>query len=508
MNRRLCVGLIEKSAAWEQLLNQIGCDYEAVDFSKKLLPSYSCIIANETVNDRQLLLLQSYIEEGGAVVDVMGRNLFPHCDISSIYHQFILNDDPVYGVPYIDFYENLGQLKNAGSWYHTLHIDPMDEGYRVFLGWPIAKLYSDEEYIRKKFRDPHGVFPDEIVNRKSRHYLRRAIQDLLIQLHDLAGLPFVSRVNAPKINKAVFLFRIDTDYSDAATIRRLYGLAKKYDLKLTWFLHVEAHRKAMSVFSEMVNQEIALHGYEHAFSPSFEKNTNNILSATRVLDQEKLDYRGFCAPYGIWSAGLGEAIDQAGLEYSSEFTLSYDDLPFQPLKNGKTYQHLQIPIHPVCTGSFSRKQANDQQIVDYFESVIRQKMTLGEPVILYHHPMQGKWDVIESIFRKVRDEGLISMTFSEFIDFWKQRNQSTLIANFDGTQLTVESESINLILHRPDYKAEVQLMKSAGIKLSELEWKAREKTALLKREDFKKLKTASLKEIKWSLQDRFRRHRL
>ena len=507
MNRRICIGLLDTDPGWNVVLDQIGCDFELIDFTNELLSSYSCVILNSITSDRQLDLIQYYLEEGGIVIDEAGRNLYPHKDISSVYHQFIKNENEIFSEPFIDFYESLFRFKKADLWENTLAIEPLENGLRVFLGWPIRNLIHQDGHIRKKFYDKDHLFPNEIVAKTSKGAIRRSIEDLLIYLHSRQGLPFVKKPSSPKGNNSSFLFRIDTDYSDKETILKLYDLAHSYDQKFTWFLHVEAHREWLDVFSEMKDQEIALHGYEHGTSPSMAKNKQNIRDAGKEVSDSGMQFTGYCAPYGVWSKGLGEAIDSEGLSYSSEFTLNYDDLPFYPQNGRSPFKHLQIPIHPVCIGSFQRKRASGTQMKEYFQGYIKSKLNRNEPVVLYHHPLQDEWEVLDYIFKVIKEEGIVNMTFEDYRKFWIQRSSQSLKAIFDGHKLTFDGDTEYAIIYQ-NGSYSIQHLIDREIDLSDIKTKQLPTNVNYDKSTFKKLKTAGIRDLKLSFQDWMRRKRL
>ncbi len=100
---------------------------------------------------------------------------------------------------------------------------------------------------------------------------------------------------------------------------------------------------------------------------------------------------------------LAVQLVDCGFEYSSEFSYDYDNLPSVPrLRHGEGT--LQLPIHPICIGSLKRHSYSDKQMIQYFENVIQRKLASSEPIIFYHHPKDGYYDVLDWLFQEMRHE--------------------------------------------------------------------------------------------------------
>ena len=214
---------------------------------------------------------------------------------------------------------------------------------------------------------------------------------------------------------------------------------------------MEAHEGWLDRFKSFSVQEIGLHGYEHGTSTSYENAFHNIEKGLQLLRDEGMEPTGFCAPYGIWNQTLDEVLQQFNFGYSSEFTLACDGLPFYPSE----HLPLQIPIHPVCTGSLSRKRAPLGTMKRYFEQVLENKIAGFEPVIFYHHPMQPGLEVWDSIFGKVNDLGLTKLTFRDFAAFWEKRTNAHFEAYvYPGRdQVQLKSTSGLLIQQSKDHSS-------------------------------------------------------
>jgi hypothetical protein len=74
--------------------------------------------------------------------------------------------------------------------------------------------------------------------------------------------------------------------------------------------------------------------------------------------------------------------------------------------------------------------------------------------------------------------------------------------------LTTKEHSPNLKIFSKGQVAEISMQPTTPVKVADLPFRPVEGSLNMSMAEFKKLKTASLKEVKWSLQDRLRRHRL
>ena len=214
-------------------------------------------------------------------------------------------------------------------------------------------------------------------------------------------------------------------------------MIRKYQIKATWFLHVKAHEEWLEYFQSFEGQELALHGYEHGTSGSKKKIRANIEKGYQILKASEIEPAGFCAPYGIWNKSLEKVLKDFEFEYSSEFTFAYDGFPFNPGSG----LPLQIPSHPICTGSLSRKNLNDSEMADYFSRHFKHKLSRFETSVFYHHPLQPGLKAIERLFELVEEYGLNKLTFNEYAQFWKKRAATNFEIYLEDEHVVVSSDS-------------------------------------------------------------------
>lgn len=471
--KRLCVGIVHLTQRLRSLLDQTGIWYEQIDPESNLLKSYSVIISNDQAIPLIRSRLMDYVRSGGAVIELPNGHLFYQKDsIVSKKTDTIINEDRdsfLGHIPHLDLFRPVEFHRKGGHLDGLVHFENIYDGFSSFIGLDFEELFHDIHYTRKRFFYNGENDPDEIVSTVSKYELSEILIAVLKELHFLQDLPFIKKSDTPE-DKPVFCFRVDSDYGDKESVERLYQLCDKYKIPATWFLHVEAHEHWLSVFSTFSDQEIALHGYEHGTSTSYETVFHNIEKGLQLLKFENINPLGFCAPYGIWNNTLADVLKKFAFRYTSEFTFCHDGLPFFPVNEEDEPLPLQIPIHPVCTGSLSRKRIPESQMFEYFENVMQNKVARIEPVLFYHHPLQPGLEVLEEIFKKVNELELVKMTFNDFTSFWKRRNGAHFEAYFDPEKQELKTNcfhySIPLFV---SYDHKSGYLTQSGVKLKELE---------------------------------------
>lgn len=441
MKKRLCIGIQYLDEEWRAVLNQIGVWFEETDYSKDLLPNYSTLILNKTPNPRQKNLLNNYLKDGGSVLEMAGvESFFSKNKIDTYNAKTVINNTDHEAFLYIPFIDIFSLIKvHPDSWLFEglIHFVPDEGGRLAFFGTPIQQLMQEMAYTRKRFYSQHGRFPDELVSKISKHELMEVFTATLKELHIQQSLPFLQKWTSPK-ESPVFCFRIDSDFGDLKSIKKLYSTLKKHHISATWFLHVKAHEDWLNTFHDFEEQEIALHGYKHGTTSSSSKATVNIRKGKKLLEQAGFNPAGYCAPYGIKNNALEKSLLQFDFEYTSEFSFGYDGFPLQ--SKGKN-QPLQLPIHPICTGSLKRQKYSERKMKNYFKFVLQNKLARFEPVIFYHHPLQPGLKVIDHLFQMVNIQELPNLTFLEYAEFWKARQASTFTAWVEDGGLSIKDIS-------------------------------------------------------------------
>jgi hypothetical protein len=178
---------------------------------------------------------------------------------------------------------------------------------------------------------------------------------------------------------------------------------------------------------ELADYDAQSHGHDHVVYRDEEMNFRNLRRAHDVLVGHGLTPTAFAAPEGRWNEGLDRTIESLGYEYSSEFQLSFDDLPFFPWRDGRFSRVLQVPIHPICEGLFLDAGAPDLgEFSDYLRRAARAKIDAGEPAFLYGHPERrlGRHPkALDALIQEIASEPLLwRVTLTAFARWWRWRS--------------------------------------------------------------------------------------
>lgn len=278
------------------------------------------------------------------------------------------------------------------------------------------------------------------------------IVEALRWLHAFRGLPYLHTPTVPPDTRGVIGFRVDSDYGTRRDVVSLRDALHGAGAATTWFVHVEAHIGWLDLFRSFDGDEIALHCMRHQTYRTFEENRANLSAGLEALRRAGFDPHGFAAPNGIWNVELANAVEDLGFAYASEFSIGYDDLPFRPWLASRFSNVLQVPVHPVCLGSFIRARASDDDVRRYFSDVVDRGGARREPVFLYGHPGHGRFDLLADEIEHALALGLTPMTMGAFASWWRRRSGVVFEATIDATTLAVRwkggSEDVGLELER------------------------------------------------------------
>jgi len=431
--RKIHIGVFGMSRGWERLLTQIGLSWSRL-YSVQALSvlEQSCVLLCKTPDVQEHQQLTAYLTAGGAILDTTGqlstwspveRNVnrveptspaFQH--IASIHIGTRALAHPTCS--------DLGGL----AWF-----DPDPGRAYAFAGLPVDHLTTFGRQTHTEFRSS-GLPPvaERTATRSSQPYIDAVLSFFKI-LHHKTGVPLVHKWWMPNTDKGAATFRIDTDYSSKPAIEATSGPVIEHEIPATWFLHVQAHEGWLEYFKTLPRQEVALHGYRHYEHTSVDQYYADISMALGLLSKVNIHPAGYAAPYGFWSRDLAEVLSRFNFDYSSEFMYDYDSLPsWPPVSNT-----LQLPVHPISIGSFSRFRFTSQMIRQYYREWIQLKMLQRMPIHLYHHPNDHHETELDAIFRTLRHDSTSWMTYREWAAWWKKRSSQSFSASYDTVQKSV-----------------------------------------------------------------------
>ncbi len=437
MNTRLHIGITHRQPGWELLLEQIGVDWSVLPSGEIPSPEqYSAVIATGDVPADARRALYYYAEIGGALLDnTMGG--LPH-PIRTI---FPASTDPLFAyLPLVDVF-GIARFYGGNMLGSTVALQEKGRGIVAKLGIDIGKSMTDTRKRRKLFYAPSGLFPNEVVGLVSKGALRMAVATLLKELHFRRDLPFVHKRAFPGATANVFCFRIDSDGGSRQQVRTWCDIATKHSIPMSWYLHLERHEDWLDVLREYPEQEIGIHSVVHKTYSTFEENRYNIQQARDILDAEGITYSGYAAPYGTWNAEVALAEEHHGFAYASEFSLGYDDVPFFPWLRNHFSPVLQVPIHPICLGSLGRVGMTEEEMNDYNRVAMYSKLSDGEPLIFYDHPLHPYTGALDAMFGFARELGIPALSLAQYADWWKRRLLTRLPARWSGNALVVSGNT-------------------------------------------------------------------
>ncbi len=510
MKKRLCIGTVNESPALISILECIGIEFEKADFTQDLITSYSAIILEDGIRAaaESKKMIHQYLIDGGAVLEFGLQPVFSNTQKRNRkFKRSLINSsgDSIFeNIPSLDVY-SLCSLsgKDSGFFEGLITFEKKSAGFLASIGMYLDATWNNDQFTRKRFFGFGKPPLDEIVSQPDRHSLVEIIKKSLKHLHYEQNLPFVRKWTSPS-KKPVFCFRIDSDYGTKESLDEIHDIATDYDLALTWFLHVQAHENWLDHFEEYQNQEIALHGYAHKPYRKESEIIADISKGNQLLSNAGFEAKGFCAPYGIWNVSLGKALQSFSFNYTSEFTLAYEGCPVSIGANP-----IQVPVHPVCTGSMSRKGYSTKDMSSYFEAVITNKLSLFEPVLLYHHPLQPGLKAIEYIFKRAVDEKFENLTFNQFANFWSKRKNIAFQATFKEDILEIESSADHNQLFEVSNSFEgFDLIEASVFKTGKNHTFKYQKPSLPSFDEIKALKKRSFQLLKTSMLDWLNRNRL
>ncbi|MBK98061.1 MAG: hypothetical protein CL672_04625 [Balneola sp.] len=443
----LGVGVFGLSPGLVSLLDSIGLNYREVIVEESALYSYSIYIVHRPLNRQEQHWLETQQHSGNklAVLFTSESSIQPaNIPVQNRYCRSVHSPDllngPLSHLCMIDCYAKVNFYGGKQDIHGICFVDKKNSQafeQSIYLGIPIEAAFYQFSYTRKVFPSPTGHQPNELVSRSHIGHLQHLVRYALEQLFYSVDLPYLTKWRFPTA-KPIITLRIDSDFGTQESLRTLYGLANEYSAILTTFLHVKAHEDWLDWFAQWSNHEHALHGYEHAHISSSYPLYQDVENGYQAMADAGMTPKGYAAPYGIWSLQLSKVLDTYPFSYSSEFTHGYDGLPYWspkslPNSNDAFNKRLQIPVHPICTGSLHRYQATESHFIAYFKRYMDIQHGLQQPLMLYHHPLQPGFASIEFILKYAQELGLQWLSYSDWCAFWTQR----------------ATEQCNIYYHRP-----------------------------------------------------------
>jgi hypothetical protein len=402
MQYRHIIGVDEYPPGMQAFLDHLGVLHEKATGN---LHRYSLRVISGTYTASEIT---DYLARGGIVIDCTGHlyGAFTGEKISTSFVTSRSMETEVNSVEQIDFFHF---LRYAGSSFSPrIH---SGGGILAFWGIPFHLFLSTRSFYKAFFfrEDP---LPNEEVSFVSKGQIARLFLFFLRTLTIEAGRPLIQKSPYPN-HTPPLLFRMDTDYASQKDIESWQACAR--DIRTTWFVHTQAQKNILPLFRKNPGDAVEFHCRFHRARPVI----HDMQHGLKTLHDAGFTPRGYAAPYGIYSWKRNRFLQRQGICFGSDFSFLYDSLPavFDD-------DLIQIPVHPVCMGSFLSYKADPHTIYNYFVFRITLHLSLGLPVSLYNHPGSGLDHLQKEIIHYALKCGARSTTYGEYCDFLMQRHRA------------------------------------------------------------------------------------
>lgn len=426
----LCAGIAGHSALWEQLLQREGFPWTNVDLATgDGVEGCSVVIVTAPADNAALDTLAQFLCRGGAVLAAaahvvgLGGSTVRREDLAYL----VSDGDPVFPTTRLIDLDVEGlvprearQLRTPGGMY-AVFAGALAGGFAVLLPFDPGQVLADTRTMDRAFHARHDRLPTERVSRVSRGGISSLIHDALAFLHHTRSIPYAHLWYYPGLRRNVLSFRIDTDGSDRNEVDDLYQMLCSASVPATWFLDVAAHERWLTHFGRYEGHEIGLHCYRHRMHGDIRDQESDWQRGLALIRDAGFSPVGMAAPFGAWSPALAQVIDRLGLAYSSEFSYAYDTIPVVPSVPGVALRTLQLPVHPVSTGSLRRAGFSLPHMKEYFISAADALLARDLPLAFYHHPQQRAPGVFEALFDHVRARGIMPVRMDAMAHWWRGR---------------------------------------------------------------------------------------
>jgi hypothetical protein len=218
---------------------------------------------------------------------------------------------------------------------------------------------------------------------------------------------------------------------------------------MTWFVNWESYTGELRLFESVLAAGFSLqsHGYHHWVYPDFHHNRGNLRKAERCFSLLSHRPSGFAAPLHGWNRGMARALEAAGYTYATSFGLDYDARPYLPVMDGELGRVVQVPFHPVDSGTFQLQgyRATDPTVRHYYRLLVAARRSRAEPILLYGHP-EGRLGreprVLHSIVESVAaHDDVWKVDVDGYVDWWKGRASVELDLSYDEATDEVRAEN-------------------------------------------------------------------
>ncbi|MCX6840771.1 MAG: hypothetical protein NTX53_00510 [candidate division WOR-3 bacterium] len=479
------IGLWGEDLLWQELLRQ-----EGISFSSGLrLSDREITVLSQEPGELHAQRIWHYVESGGSLLAAGVHAAVFRLELKTVAKRLhwiaAEGDSPLFrNVGIVDI-ETLGSLlpeANTGvtdSGAKAILAIRRGKGFSIVLPFDVTKTLGGFASGPKQFPAETPRFPYDTVARASRGEVRRLVANCLRFLSARKGRPYVHLASVPGTTPSVFALRVDTDFGPRRDLEAVARLADRVGMKFSWYVNVGAHAAHLDFFADLARHghDIQLHCLHHVVYPDYRRNMENFGQGKAQMSAAGINPVGVVAPFGEWNPNLNRALEDLGLEYSSEFCLAYDDLPFRPVVGGRLSKVLQVPVHPICLGRLVAARANAAQMAAYFRSVIDLQVARREPCFLYDHPERIAQfsDVLADVLQYGKERCGSTTTMTEYARWWQRRERLAWSARMSEKELEIRAEAggddFSVVLERDERCATLPAV-PGKYALTALKWQA------------------------------------
>ncbi len=333
-----------------------------------------------------------------------------------------------------------GELIPGSGIYEISHL-----GKRVIsVPWNLSVVPEDRWWRRLFYRRDYlsGLSILEIGNGVETQVFRTTFFKIAQRAFELAGEQF--EYVSPKLKSGTAsLFRIDADGFSDQHVRQLDELDATHAHSFSWFIDclpwLEHAQSEEEITRFQKRRNTNPHCFFHQTFISTKQNSLNLKLAKDAMSLFGSNCYGTVAPFGMWNRGYDLAVIKAGFQYSSEFSLSEDDLPFL-LPSGV----LQVPVSSFSLGA--AKKNRDQLWIARRQEAIDQASSTGL-VRFYEHPLSLEDKDVELLSGHLNWLSTFSslITMDEYASKWRERERYLEAASMSGFSQIEPPEEFEIV---------------------------------------------------------------
>lgn len=310
-----------------------------------------------------------------------------------------------------------------------------------YTGLPVARLVTAlGDTLRES--TSFSTFSERMAS-VDKHYLMKAMRQILILAFHYRGLPYVHLGYFPDDCQSALAFRIDIDGTFGQNLMRISKSALAHGFTLTFFANKSLCEEDEQAIQQIDRaHEIGNHANIHNLYSDYESNLRNIQECRDWLASLGIDdHKIFSAPRGMWNYALHRALNDLGYRYTSDFGAATGGFPYFPYVDGQKSSTLQIPVNPfsaeraaIWRWQEERQDVSAEYIADFYLKIIDENYRQGYPNILYSHPEKfGPMadHVFGQINQKIANMKIWKTTLTRFADWWFKRDRIDYSVEYD-----------------------------------------------------------------------------